>query len=59
MAEELWNVAQVAGNREKLECAKYFEDIGALDKAVILYYRGGMFYFETTVYNFFNALCFR
>lgn len=39
--EELWNIGIVAGNREKLECAKYFEEHDALDKAVILYHRAG------------------
>ncbi|RZC33588.1 hypothetical protein BDFB_000428 [Asbolus verrucosus] len=42
MSEELWNIGSVAGNREKLECARYFEEVGALDKAVILYHRAGM-----------------
>jgi intraflagellar transport protein 140 len=42
MSEELWNIGSVACNREKLECARYFEEVGALDKAVILYHRAGM-----------------
>lgn len=41
MEEDLWNIGMVAGNREKLECARYFEEIGALDKAVTLYHRAG------------------
>lgn len=44
MSEELWNIGLVAGNREKLECAKYFEDIGSLEKAIILYHRAGRFF---------------
>lgn len=31
-----------AGNREKLECAKYFEETGSSDKAVTLYHRAGL-----------------
>lgn len=42
MLEELWDIGSVAGNREKLECARYFEDANLLDKAVILYHRAGM-----------------
>ncbi|EFA08985.1 Intraflagellar transport protein 140 homolog-like Protein [Tribolium castaneum] len=42
MSDELWNIGSVAGTREKLECARYFEEIGALDKSVILYHRAGM-----------------
>ncbi|XP_063916884.1 intraflagellar transport protein 140 homolog [Zophobas morio] len=42
MAEELWNIGSVASNREKLECARYFEEVYSLDKAVILYHRAGM-----------------
>lgn len=42
MTEELWNLGFVVGNREKIECAKYFEEQGDLSKAVVLYHRGGM-----------------
>lgn len=41
MTEELWNVGMVAGSREKLECARYFEEVDDLEKAVILYHRAG------------------
>lgn len=42
MTEELWNLSLVVSNREKVECAKYFEEQGDLSKAVVLYHRGGM-----------------
>lgn len=44
MNEELWNIGSVAGNREKLECARYFEEIDALERATVLYHRAGMFH---------------
>lgn len=42
MAEELWELGVVVANREKVECAKFFEERGDLEKAVVLYHRGGM-----------------
>ncbi|KAJ8931389.1 hypothetical protein NQ314_015707 [Rhamnusium bicolor] len=42
MSEELWNLGIVVSNREKIECAKFFEGLGDLEKAVVLYNRGGM-----------------
>lgn len=42
MSEELWNLGIVVSNREKIECAKYFEEQNDLEKAVVLYHRGGM-----------------
>ncbi|KAJ8978265.1 hypothetical protein NQ317_012623 [Molorchus minor] len=42
MAEELWNLGLVVSDREKIDCAKYFEDQTDLEKAVVLYHRGGM-----------------
>lgn len=42
MAEELWDLGVVVANREKIECAKFFEERGDLEKAVVLYHRGGM-----------------
>ncbi|GJQ73669.1 putative intraflagellar transport protein 140 [Trypoxylus dichotomus] len=42
MLEELWNIGTVAGNREKLECARYLEQNEELEKAVMLYHRAGM-----------------
>lgn len=42
MAEELWNLSLVISNRGKIDCAKYFEEQGNLEKAVILYHRGNM-----------------
>ncbi|KAK5641268.1 hypothetical protein RI129_009815 [Pyrocoelia pectoralis] len=44
MSEELWNIALVAGRQEKLECAKYFEEIGDAEKAIMCYHRAGMFH---------------
>lgn len=41
MVDELWNIGMVAGNREKVECGKYFEEIDDLEKAVIIYHRAG------------------
>lgn len=41
MTEELWNIGMVAHRREKLECAKYFEENNQVDKAVLLYHRAG------------------
>lgn len=42
MADELWNIGLVASNRDQIDCARYFEDIDNLEKAVILYHRAGM-----------------
>lgn len=42
MADELWNIGMVAGKRETIECAKYFEEIEDLEKAVILFHRAGI-----------------
>ncbi|KAI4456192.1 hypothetical protein MML48_8g00010237 [Holotrichia oblita] len=42
MLEELWNIGTVAGNRDKLECARHLEQSEELEKAVILYHRAGM-----------------
>lgn len=42
MTEELWNLGLVVGQREKIECANYFEMNNDLGKAVILYHRAGM-----------------
>ncbi|XP_074040796.1 intraflagellar transport protein rempA isoform X2 [Leptinotarsa decemlineata] len=42
MSEELWNLSTVVSNNEKIECAKFFEEHGELEKSVVLYYRGGM-----------------
>lgn len=44
MADEMWNIGMVAGNREKVECAKYFEEVEDLEKAVVLYHRAGIFF---------------
>lgn len=41
MIDDLWNIGMIAGNREKLECAKYFEETEDLEKAVVLYHRAG------------------
>lgn len=41
MLEELWNIGTVAGNRDKLECARHLEQSEELEKAVILYHRAG------------------
>lgn len=41
IVEELWNIGMMAGAKEKLECAKYFEETDDLEKAVILYHRAG------------------
>lgn len=41
MTDELWNIGMMAGGREKLECARYFEEVEDLEKAVILYHRAG------------------
>lgn len=43
MADELWNIGLVSGKREKLECARYFEDIRDYEKAIILYNRAGKY----------------
>lgn len=43
MSEELWKIGLHAGRREQMECAKYLEDIGANDKAIIMYHRSGLF----------------
>lgn len=42
MIDDLWNIGMIAGSREKLECAKYFEEIDDLEKAVTLYHRSGI-----------------
>jgi intraflagellar transport protein 140 len=44
MDSQLWNMALLAGPREQLEAARYFEssDKALQDKAVILYHRAGM-----------------
>ncbi|KAK9885497.1 hypothetical protein WA026_010990 [Henosepilachna vigintioctopunctata] len=42
MTDELWNIGIVAANREKIECARYFEEVDELEKAVVLYHRAGM-----------------
>lgn len=44
MDSQLWNMALLAGPREQLEAAKYFEssDKALQDKAIILYHRAGM-----------------
>lgn len=44
MIDDLWNIGMVAGNREKIECAKYFEEIDDLEKAVVLYHRAGIWW---------------
>lgn len=41
MAEEMWNIGMAAGPREKLECARYFEEAEELERAVVLYHRAG------------------
>ncbi|VEN35720.1 unnamed protein product [Callosobruchus maculatus] len=41
MVDDLWNLGIVVSNREKIEIAKYFEEMGDLEKAVVLYHRGG------------------
>ncbi|CAG9817936.1 unnamed protein product [Phaedon cochleariae] len=57
MSEELWNLGIVVSKREKIECAKYFELHGDLEKSVVLYHRGGMLHkaldlaFETRQYE--------
>ncbi|XP_018335270.1 intraflagellar transport protein 140 homolog [Agrilus planipennis] len=40
--EELWSIGLISNNREKINCARFFEDSGHLDKAVILYHRAGV-----------------
>ncbi|XP_021936986.1 intraflagellar transport protein 140 homolog isoform X3 [Zootermopsis nevadensis] len=44
MEEQVWNLALLAGPREQLEAAQYFEssDKPEPDKAVLLYHRAGM-----------------
>ncbi|KAK4874572.1 hypothetical protein RN001_013932 [Aquatica leii] len=42
MTEDLWNIGLVAGRQEQLECAKYFEESGDAEKAIIFYHRAGM-----------------
>ncbi|XP_069684990.1 intraflagellar transport protein 140 homolog [Periplaneta americana] len=44
MEDQLWNLAVLAGPREKLEAAQYFEfcDKPVPEKAVLLYHRAGM-----------------
>lgn len=44
MEEQLWSLALLAGPREQLEAAQYFEssDKPQPDKAVLLYHRAGM-----------------
>lgn len=42
MTEDLWNIALVAGSREKLDCARYFEEVGNYEYAIILYHRAGV-----------------
>ncbi|KAB0793767.1 hypothetical protein PPYR_13387 [Photinus pyralis] len=44
MGEELWSIALVAGRQEKLECARYFEEVGDAEKAIMCYHRAGMFH---------------
>lgn len=41
MVDDLWNVGMVAGYKEKMECARYFEENGSPEKAAILYHRAG------------------
>ncbi|XP_049817321.1 intraflagellar transport protein 140 homolog isoform X2 [Aethina tumida] len=41
MSEELWNLGFIATPRDKIECAKYFEEGNELSKAVVLYHRAG------------------
>lgn len=41
MDDDLWNIGMVAGKREKIECAKYFEENGNLERATVLYHRAG------------------
>ncbi|KAF5285788.1 hypothetical protein FQA39_LY04249 [Lamprigera yunnana] len=42
MVEELWSIGLLSGDQEKLECAKYFEEVGETEKAIIFYHRAGM-----------------
>jgi len=44
MDVQLWNMALLAGPREQVEAAQYFEssDKSLQDKAVMLYHRAGM-----------------
>lgn len=42
MSDEMWNIGMMAGNKEKSECARYFEEAEDLEKAVILYHRAGL-----------------
>ncbi|KAJ9573631.1 hypothetical protein L9F63_008972, partial [Diploptera punctata] len=59
MEEQLWNLALLAGPREQLEAAQYFEtcDKPLPDKAVLLYHKAGMIHkaldlaFRTQQYN--------
>ncbi|KAK7788798.1 hypothetical protein R5R35_010909 [Gryllus longicercus] len=57
--DQLWNLALLAGPREQLEAARYFEssERASPDKAVILFHRAGMLHkaldlaFKTQQYN--------
>ncbi|CAH0563779.1 unnamed protein product [Brassicogethes aeneus] len=41
MSDELWNLGFIVSQRDKMECARYFEEANDLAKAVVLYHRAG------------------
>lgn len=42
LQKELWNIASIARNRDKISAAQYFEEVGDFKKAVELYHRAGL-----------------
>ncbi|XP_014614871.1 PREDICTED: intraflagellar transport protein 140 homolog [Polistes canadensis] len=42
MSEELWPLAVLASRQSQIEVAKYYEENGQLDRAVLLYHKAGL-----------------